>query len=244
LVGVKIICCARSLVVGGSAAKNYALSLGKNERHVFTAINCANDLKLNQDFNDKKKTYRPGKYTFLYLSRIIPRKGLDILLKAFSLLRGERSDVFLLIAGDGPFRIFCENLTKSLQIPDVSFIGPVNQNSVIDYYQQADVFVLPSYYHEGLEEPWGLVINEAMSMNLPVITTTAVGAAYDIVIDDYNGFIAHENDVKSLYRVLDKILGMDLNRMGLNSRILFEKKNNFVHMANGFTSAIKHAKLK
>ena len=120
----------------------------------------------------------------MYMSRIIPRKGLDVLIKAFSLLRRKRSDVSLLIGGDGPFRQYCEKLLKSMKIPDVSFAGSITPQSVIDIYQQADVFVLPSYLKGNQYEAWGLVINEAMSMSLPIITTTAVGAAYDLVVDD------------------------------------------------------------
>jgi len=240
IIGIALIKHSDAIVVGGSATKRYIRSLGKNNRHIFMAMNCSNDLKLSSKINPIKKPYQSSKYTFLYLSQIIPRKGLDILLKAFLLLTRERTDVFLLIGGDGPFRLFCENLAISSHIPNVFFVGSVNQNSVANYYEKADVFVLPSYCREGLEEPWGLVINEAISMSLPVITTTAVGAAYDLVIDDYNGYVVKENNVESLYKAMNKILGKDLNRMGINSRTLFDKKNDFVKMANGFTAAIEY----
>jgi len=197
-----------------------------------------------QSIKSLKMKHCKSKYTFLYLSRIIPLKGLDILIKAFSLLRRKRTDVCLLIGGDGPFRHYCEELARSLQIPDISFLGPVNPHSVVDLYEKANVFVLPSYFWQNRYESWGLVINEAISMSLPVITTKAVGAAYDLVIDGYNGFIVRDNDVTDLYEAMERIIDMDLVQMGLNSRCLFEEKNDFAKMANGFTSAIEHAILK
>ena len=83
-----------------------------------------------------------------------------------------------------------------------------------------------------------------MSMSLPIITTTAVGAAFDLVIEGYNGFVVKDNDVISLYKAMDKILTMDLEQMGKNSRSIFERKNKFVDMANAFTNAIHNVSEK
>jgi len=244
LIGRKLVRRSHALVVGGTASRQYVLSLGAHDSDIYVGLQTANDMKPLQSLKSLKKKHCKRKYTFLYLSRIIPYKGLDILIKAFSLLRRKRTNVYLLIGGDGTFRHYCEELAKSLQIPDISFVGPVNPHSVVDLYEKADVFVLPSYFWQNLYEAWGLVINEAMSMALPVITTKAVGAAYDLVIDGYNGFIVRDNEVTDLYETMERIIGMDLVQMGLNSRLLFEKKNDFAKMANSFTSAIEHAILK
>ncbi len=244
LIGTKLILGSHSIVVGGSASRRYALSLGKVDNDVFVAIQCANDLKKQRNMKEFKMRRRKPKFTFLYLSRIISRKGLDILLKAFLLLRKNKSDVFLLIGGDGPFLHYCKKLATALQIPNVSFVGSVDPRSSTDIYDQADVFVLPSYSIGNQYEAWGLVINEAISMGLPVITTTGVGASYDLVIDGYNGFIVKENCVVDLYKAMKKIISLDLVQVGMNSRLIFEKKNDFVQMANGFSLAIEHAKSK
>ena len=115
-------------------------------------------------------------------------------------------------------------LATSLKIPDVLFAGPTNPNYVADLYRQADVFVLPSYYFMEMKyEAWGLVINEAISMGLPIITTTAVGAAFDLVIDGHNGFVVRDNDIIELNKAMEKIISLDLSEMGMNSRAIFEK---------------------
>jgi glycosyltransferase involved in cell wall biosynthesis len=237
-IGTHTIRKSNALVVGGTAAKNYAISLNKDLSDIFIAMQSTDDLKervIKNEFN----ILNNNKLTFLYLSRIIPRKGLDILLKAFCLLRMKESNVFLVIGGDGPFLSHCKNICLSLKIPDVLFVGVVDQEHVNELYINADVYVLPSNNRDGLEEPWGLVINEAMSMGKPVITTDYVGAAYDYVINGYNGYTVKQNSILHLYEAMDKIIKMDLKKMGEHSRTMFDEKNNFIKMADGFSSAIR-----
>ena len=238
LVGTKIIRKSDSLIVGGSAAKKYALSLGKDKRQIFEAIQCSNDLKLRAKPTIAQRTRHSNRYKFLYLSRIVPYKGLDVLIRAFSLLKHDRDDVFLMVAGDGPFRNNCQKIAGALGVHDILFVGAVDPGSASHLYEEADVFVLPSYFKGNLYEVWGLVINEAMSMSLPVITTRAVGASYDMVINGHNGFIVKDNNVMDLYRAMKNILSLDLVQMGMRSRRIFMEKNNFIRMANAFTDAI------
>ena len=228
-----------ALIVGGTAAHNYALNLGINNKHIFIAFQCSKDIN-RQSESFQKDQHKKGKYTFLFLSRIIPWKGLDLLIKAYHLLRQERNDVSLLIAGDGPSKEFCFKLAKSLKVLDVEFIGSIIPANTRDIYLKADVFVLPSYQLNGYYEEWGLVVNEAMSMKLPVITTTAVGASFDMIREGYNGFLVRENSVVELYKAMSKILECDLILMGNNSREIFEQKNNYFKMANGFCDAIDY----
>ncbi len=233
----KIITKSHALIVGSSAARMFAINLGKKSEDIFTALQCSEDLynKHNSVYDGK---HIKDKYTFLYLSRIISWKGLDILIKAFYVLRQKRDDVFLLIAGDGPFKEYCFNLAKSLAIADIEFIGSITPDRTNEIYKKADIFVLPSYELDSYYEAWGLVVNEAMSMKLPVITTKAVGASFDMINNGYNGFVVRENSVGELYHAMNNILKYDLIQMGNNSRKIFEEKNDYTKMANGFTDAI------
>ena len=65
----------------------------------------------------------------------------------------------------------------------VTFHGAVKSGQLENIYTECDVFVLPSKY-----EPWGLVVNEALSYGLPVIAPVWVGAACDMLLDGHNGF--------------------------------------------------------
>lgn len=235
-IGKLIIVQSNALVVVGTASREYALALGKNEDEIFMAPQCSDDIAEEGRLSAKKK----NKYTFLYLSRIIDLKGLDILIKAFDRLRRERNDISLLIAGDGPFAPYCRELCRSLKTENITFAGSVVPADRGQFFNQADVFVLPSRFIGNFYEGWGLVINEAVSMGLPVITTTAVGAAYDLVVRGHNGFVVQEGSVSDLLKAMQNILAADLELMGENSRKMFERKNNFEKMAEGFSRAIEY----
>jgi glycosyltransferase involved in cell wall biosynthesis len=227
-----------ALVVGGSASRNYALAQGKGPNEIFTAFQSVRDLGGQE--GGIRKNSKGRRVTFLYLGRIIRRKGLDLLLQAFHELEQVRDDVFLLVGGDGPFKKYCLNLRQSLELGNVEFLGSVSPQELAKVYRRADVFVLPSYSYRGEYEAWGLVVNEAMSMGLAVITTTAVGAAYDMVYDNRNGFVVQEKDVGQLYEAMKRILDLDLEEMSKCSRQIFEEKNDHVKMADAFSRAITY----
>jgi glycosyltransferase involved in cell wall biosynthesis len=79
----------------------------------------------------------------------------------------------------------------------------------------ADVFVLPSK-----EEPWGMVVAEAMCFGLPVITSDRVGAAMDLVKDGYNGFIFPAGNSKELANCIEKLINLSSEE-----RLLFGKRS-------------------
>ena len=75
--------------------------------------------------------------------------------------------------------------------------GFKSEDEVKQYYQAADVFVLPTR-----EDIWGLVVNEAMAVGLPVITTDYCGAGLELVEEGENGYLV---PVEDAYQLKDKI---------------------------------------
>lgn len=236
-IGKRIIIGSDALIASGTASFKYAVSLGKREKDIFVTVQCSEDIANTQNVSKKNNS---GRITFLYLSRIIDWKGLDFLLKAFSKLEIDRSDISLLVAGDGPFKTECVKLAESLKIKHIEFIGSVDPENVGDIFSKVDVFVLPSCFRSNTYEAWGLVINEAMSMSLPIITTSAVGASSDMVLNQKNGIIVRDSNVSELYKAMKEILNYNIVKMGQVSRKIFEEKNNFEKMSATFTSAINH----
>jgi glycosyltransferase involved in cell wall biosynthesis len=121
---------------------------------------------------------------FLYCGQIVPRKGVDLLVRAFCRLAAEHPGVRLTLVGDGPMR---ETLTAS--VPEgirarVTWAGFKEVEDLPAYFAGANVFVLPSV-HDG----WGVVINQAVSAGMAVIASDAVGAAVDLVSEHGNGLI-------------------------------------------------------
>ena len=237
---------ADAIITTGTKAYEAHLNFNVKKEKIFKCIQCAVDYSDIPTIDLRKELGLKGKKIILYLSRIVPHKGLDYLIKAFSLLE-KKTNVALLIVGEGPFRKECEDLIKELGIKNVFFMGGVFDDILkASYYKVCDVFVLPAVFLNSLYEPWGLVINEALAFGKPVITTDAVGAAYDLVRDDYNGYVVKNRDIEELYEALYKILlNPDLaKRMGENSRKIFEEKNNYEKMLDAFVSAINYVQQK
>ena len=132
-----------------------------------------------------------------YAAKLIPVKGCADLIRAFA--ARPRPKTHLVLIGDGPLRGELESLAQSLSAR-VHFVGFVNQKRMPAAYALGDVFVLPSRF-----EPWGLAVNEAMNLGLPIVASDQVGAVPDLVGPD-NGWVFPAGSVPALARVLDEAL--------------------------------------
>ncbi len=151
----------------------------------------------------KKFGIKSNAKVVLFLSRINKMKGLDLLIKAFALLR-QRSAV-LVVAGnfEGSEKRYPDEIKKLVSILGLQnriiFTGPVSGKDRLAAYGAADIFVLPSRY-----EPFGLVLLEAMACSLPVITTEKCGIAP--VLESEKAAVVVPFDEKQLALAIDKLL--------------------------------------
>jgi len=146
----------------------------------------------SQAFLWKKELGIPeDKLVILFAGKFISKKRPLDLLNAFFM--ANLADAYLLFVGSGAL----ENELKRSVGNDqrILFIPFQNQSSMPRVYASADLFVLPSY---GLGETWGLAVNEAMCMSLPVIVSDHVGCAQDLVYNYKNGLIFKAGDVSQL----------------------------------------------
>jgi glycosyltransferase involved in cell wall biosynthesis len=148
----------------------------------------------------RKLGIAPDVPVVLYASKLTQRKRPRDLLLAHQALAERGVASALVIVGDGEERAALE--AQALARRDVVFAGFANQNELPAYFALASAFVLPSE-----NEPWGLIINEAMSCGVPVVTTDAVGAARDLVRDGVTGYTYPVGDVARLADALARILG-------------------------------------
>lgn len=180
------------------------------------------DIESISRLSDKKeeiKTMLQNKYVIpqnmnvvMYSGRLVKRKRIENIINALSLLKN-KDDYYLLIVGDGEER---ENLfhlakEKNINLIITGFIK--EQEELFKFYYLADMFILPSE-----NEPWGLVVNEAMAAGLPLIVSDECGSYMDLVKDDYNGFIVNCNDTKELSKKIEAIIKEDYNEFGRNSK--------------------------
>lgn len=131
--------------------------------------------------------------------RLVPNKGVDVFLRALSLAQ-HRSNVRVLIAGDGGQRNHLEQLARDLDLtPQVAFVGTVRD--MARFYSQIDLFVLPSLGEEGLP----LTLVEAMAAAVPVVTTT-VGGCVELVRHGIDGLLVPPNNHRALCDALDQLV--------------------------------------
>ncbi|MGB4028011.1 MAG: glycosyltransferase family 4 protein [Acetomicrobium sp.] len=138
-------------------------------------------------------------FCFLTVARLNPKKGLDLLIKAFARAFSQENDVFLEIGGDGEQRAELESLVKNLRLNErVSFLGELSLEQVREAMWHANAFVLPSYV-----ETFGVVLIEAMATGLPVIAT-ACGGPEEIIKPD-TGLLVEPGNVVEMSKALKNV---------------------------------------
>ena len=148
-----------------------------------------------------------------YIGRIVPEKGIGILLRAAAQLDG---DWRLRLVGGGSARGETESLARSLGISEkVAFIGQLPSTDLPDQYRKLDALVLPSLTRPNWKEQFGRVLVEAMAGGVPVIGSDS-GAIPGVIGDA--GLIVPEGDVEALAAALRDLREMPALRSELIER--------------------------
>jgi len=135
----------------------------------------------------------------LFVGRLVPRKGVDILLRALPQVLRE-TEVKLVLAGSGNQHEY-QHLAQALGIPDkLCFLGRVPDDTLRLLYSSCDLFVLPSRL-EGL----GIVVLEAMAAGKPIIATS-VGGIPELIESGQNGILVEAGDEGKLASAIVKVL--------------------------------------
>lgn len=136
----------------------------------------------------------------LCVGRLVPEKGQTLLVDAVALLRDRGVDAELTLVGDGPDRAALERRRDELGLgPRVRLAGAVGQDRILDEYRAADVFCLPSFA-EGIP----VVLMEALSCGLPVVTTNITGV-FELVRDGESGFLVAPGRAEALADALERL---------------------------------------
>jgi glycosyltransferase involved in cell wall biosynthesis len=151
--------------------------------------------------------------TLLYVGRLVPEKGVDLLCSVFASLRAQaRNGWGLKIVGSG-------SLSHSLtSYPDVEIASFVQPQVLPALAESAGAFALPSVI-----EPWGVVLHEFAAAGLPLIASTSCGAASAFLHDRYNGFSFAARDARGLEKAMCALFAQPLEsllRMGDRSHEL------------------------
>ncbi|MFD4209797.1 glycosyltransferase family 4 protein [Micromonospora tulbaghiae] len=149
------------------------------------------------------------------VSRLVPRKGQDMLIRALPEIRRRVPDAALLVVGGGPYRSTLEKLARQTGLErDVVFTGSVPSAELPAHYAAGDVYAMPCRTrNRGLDvEGLGIVYLEASATGLPVVAGDS-GGAPDAVREGETGYVVGGRDVAQLAdRVATLLADRDLAR--------------------------------
>jgi phosphatidyl-myo-inositol alpha-mannosyltransferase len=144
----------------------------------------------------------PDRPLLLFVGRLEPRKGLDVLIRAYLRLRAELPRVRLCVVGEGPERERCQRMVPPSIRPDVLFVGAVSRDDLPRYHVSADLFVSPATGGES----FGIVLLEAMAAGLPVVASDIPGYR-TVMRDGRQGRLVPPGDAFALAEAIGTLLG-------------------------------------
>ena len=203
----RVIDFADSLVVSTEQEKEDLVRLYQAAPHSVCVIPAGVDLELFRPVAKAEARRVLGlseRKVILYVGRVEPLKGLDILLDAVARLDDPADTRLLIVGGASTFDSELKrlrSLTAELGISHmVTFTGAVPQDELPNYYSAADIFVLPSYY-----ESFGLAALEAMACGIPVVASR-VGGLKAFIRDGETGYLIPWRCAEPFSQRLDMLL--------------------------------------
>jgi glycosyltransferase involved in cell wall biosynthesis len=167
----------------------------------------------------------------LYAGRLVPEKGIHVLLDAW---RAGDPDATLVLIGDGPL------LPQAAATPRARALGPLEREELPVAHAAGQFAVVPSIPTPRFREPWGLVVNEAMHQGRPVVASATVGAAAGgLVRDGETGLVVPPGDALALRQAIERLLadGALRQRLGETARHAVQAYN-YDAMVGAFDRAL------
>jgi glycosyltransferase involved in cell wall biosynthesis len=179
-----------------------------------------------------KSKERYGSKKMIYLSRIHPKKGIELLIEAWR--NSDTSEWILEIAGNGDENYILKLTNSAQNLKNVSFVGAKYGESKWDFIRSADVLVLPTH-----SENFGIVVAEALAVGIPVITTT--GTPWEDLNTYKCGWWINLSLV-NLERSIKEVMNLpvaQIKSMGDNGKNLIADKYDINQVAKNMTKLYK-----
>lgn len=170
-----------------------------------------------QEINNKYNL--EGYFVFGFVGRLTTDKGAKELLKSFSMINEEKERTKLMVVG--PFELepkLMKLLSDNKISRDIIFTGFIDKIDLYKFYSRFDCFVHPTY-----REGFGLVIQEAGAMALPIITTNVNGAS-EVMDDNVSCVLVKPKDSVELYEAMKKIMFDSKLRSNLSNNALIKTR--------------------
>lgn len=201
-----------AVLVCGSLGREYFLKYGARPEQIFY-YPYEPDYSLIQNIPEstlqaakERFNLKPTRRRIVYSGRLIPVKRVDMLIDAFAAIAAERPEWDLLIVGDGVLRDQLKSRVPAHLNDRIQWTGFLDDQPAISaIYRLSDVLVLPSE-----NEPWAVVINEAVAAGMAIVASDVVGAAAELVEDSVNGKIVPSQNLDALTRALRDVTDISL----------------------------------
>lgn len=162
-----------------------------------------------------------GRIIIFFSGRMIPRKGLPVLLRSLAKALMSNQQWVLWVEGDGPELECYQALAEQLGLRDrVRFLGFCQFDLHSWLIRSSHIVVVPSNI-----DTWGIVVDEGLQLGKAVVSSDATGSGYDRIKDGLNGFIFPAGDDLALGRVLNTLLNDEVLRTRMGELALEGPKN-------------------
>ncbi len=184
-----------------------------------------NDFSIELSSQEKqihhKKYAQENEQIVGYIGRLVPEKGVNVLLGAVTNVLKAKPNTKFVIAGEGWHRNELEGISKELQIEDkVLFTGYLSEEDFLPYFNVTDILVVPSTY-----EPFGIVALEGMATRTPIIVSD-VGGLSEIVDHKWTGFKVPPDNSDAMAEAIIELL----ENNDLRKRIIKNAEEKLTHV--------------
>ena len=170
--------------------------------------------------NLRKKLLGKNRYMITSACRMVPWKGLDILIKSFENMP---KDTKLILVGDGPEKEKLQTMAKG---KNIEFTGKIDHSKIQAYLKASDIFIQPSLY-----EPSSIALLDCLATQTPLIASN-VGGTPEIIEHKKTGILVKNNTPKSYEIAIKKLLDnkTQIRKIKTNQKESYEKKkwNNII----------------
>jgi glycosyltransferase involved in cell wall biosynthesis len=154
--------------------------------------------------------------TFLFVGRLSKEKGLEDLLAAFRSVQQQLPKAKLLFAGPGSERDWLQSQAAAWGLGStVTFLGNQTAEQIGELLEISTALVLPSR-----REPWGLVVNEALSYGCPVVVSEVCGCIPELVLNGVTGYAFPAGDVAALRDSMLRVISLNKDRLDTAKRCM------------------------
>ncbi|MFM9278799.1 glycosyltransferase family 4 protein [Paenibacillus jiagnxiensis] len=230
-------CCrlADRVVVISDALRKHLIDLGipaKKITVVYNGVN-VNHFQPQPPCPELQQTYGlAGKFVIGFVGSLEKYEGLDYLLHALAILQKQRSDIKLLIAGDGPALPDLQRLSVTLGLQkEVSFVGALPHEQVKRFYSVMDILPFPRTRAKVCELVTPLKPYEAMAMGKTVLVSD-IPALREIVSDGYTGLMFQPEDAASLAEAITR--AGQQSHLGGNAREWVVQERDWRNLLRGY----------